>query len=64
MRTSQGKNGMVREAGRLMKLTKNKSTSKSTLRGEGSENAKDKEDDHQRAKLNKNKHIAQIIAKI
>lgn len=45
MRASQGKNGMVRKAGELMKLTeKNKNTSISTLGGEGGENAKDKED--------------------
>lgn len=44
MGTSQGKNGMVQEAGELMKLMKNKSTSISTLRGKGGENATDIED--------------------
>lgn len=43
-RTSQGKNAMMRETSELMKLTKNTNTRISTLRGEGSENAEDKED--------------------
>lgn len=43
MRASQGKNGMVPEAGELMKLNKKtKNTSISTLRGERGGNAKDK----------------------